>query len=131
MFKGVILGWIGRRIPDWGGIILAVAGGLLSVIEFYNKLPPNVKLLVETVVAGNWGSITLATIPGLVVWAWSQFMSFRSTVQPKVVTPEGEVKALKELPPVAKSVVVDTVESVPKKRDTITDLFKKVVLGSR
>jgi len=96
LFSSVTVGWLGRRVLDWGGWL---GSFLLSLIGIYNSLPPTTQQVVQQAISGNWKEITLgALIPifGLVV---SQVMSWRATVKPQVVTQEGNKVPLDALPP--------------------------------
>lgn len=111
ILSSVALGWLGRRVLDWGGIAL---GGAFGLIQFYNAMPPQVQALVQKVATGHWQEITLGAVPGLVVWGWSQFQSFKATVKPQVVTAEGKRVEMDKLEPAAQQTVNATVKAAPK-----------------
>lgn len=96
MFTRVALGWLGRRIPDWGGWL---GGILLAMFQFWNSLGPEGQEFVMIVLQGNWKSVTLGALAGLVPLVISQIASFRTTVKPQVVTPEGTRRALDVMAP--------------------------------
>jgi hypothetical protein len=95
LFSKVALGWFGRRVLDWGGWLGTFIGGALAL---YNNLPPAVQDLILRVLTGNWKELTLGALVGLVPLVISQIASFRATVKPQVVTPEGIKTPLDELP---------------------------------
>lgn len=88
------LGWFLRRILDWGGW---VGGFLLAVINFYNALPLPLQGVVVQVVEGNWQSITLGAVPGLIALVWSQIQSYRATTRAQVVV-DGQQLAIDKMP---------------------------------
>jgi hypothetical protein len=125
--KSVVVGWLGRRILDWGGWLGTF---LLVVIGLYNALPATSQAAIGSAIRGDWQDITLgALIPlaGLVV---SQVMSFRATVKPQVVTPDGEKVAMKELPKTTQTVVKEQAKTVVEKKrpsplEALGGLFKR------
>jgi len=117
ILSSVALGWLGRRVLDWGGIAL---GGAFGLIQFYNAMPPQVQTLVQKVATGHWQEITLGAVPGLLVWGWSQFQSFKATTRPQVVTDEGQRVETEKLGPVAQQTINATVRAAPK---TVLDML--------
>lgn len=111
ILSSVALGWLGRRVLDWGGIAI---GGTFGLIQFYNNMPPPLQVLVQKVATGHWQEITLGAVPGLLVWGWSQFQSFKTTTRPQVVTDEGKRVEMDKLAPAAQQTVNATVRSAPK-----------------
>lgn len=87
------LGWIFRRIPDWGGWVLGWLGGLLAL---FANLDPATQALVVTVLQGNWQEISLGSAIGFIIWALSQWRSWRATVKPHVVEPGNRRRELTE-----------------------------------
>jgi hypothetical protein len=96
IFSSVALGWLGRRVLDWGGWLGTF---LLTLIGLYNGLPPAAQAAVSAVIRGEWQSLTLGSLVPLAALIWSQVASFRATVKPQIVTPEGEKVDLEKLPP--------------------------------
>ena len=39
---------------------------------------------------GHWGEIAITAIPGFIVWGYGQFISYKATVRPQVVTSDGQ-----------------------------------------
>ena len=95
LFTSVAAGWLARRILDYGGWLGTF---LLTVITTYNNLPPAVQESIALAVQGNWKEITLGALLPLFGLVVSQVQSFRATVKPQVVTPEGKKVRLDELP---------------------------------
>ncbi|HYG58929.1 MAG TPA: hypothetical protein VD902_12795 [Symbiobacteriaceae bacterium] len=123
MFTSVFLGWLGRRIPEVGGIAI---GGLFALIQFYNAMPPAVQEIVQRAATGHWHEITLGSLPGLAIWAWGQWKSYKATVTPQVVTQAGEKIELNKLPPGTQATVTATVEAAPRSRTILEALSDKL-----
>ncbi|WP_332717305.1 hypothetical protein [Pelagibacterium mangrovi] len=90
------LGWLARRIWDWGGWIGGTLGSLLAL---FASLDPVTQGIILTVLQGRWQEITLGGAVGFIVWALSQWRSWRATVKPQAVTERGtrvEVPVLTE-----------------------------------
>lgn len=120
--KNVVLGWLGRRVLDWGGWLGTF---LLGLIGLYNALPPTAQAAIGNALQGNWQDITLGSVIPLGALVFSQIMSFRATVKPQVVTDKGEKVAMKELPKTTQTEVkqkVDAAVAVEKKRPTLNPL---------
>lgn len=122
IFTSVALGWLGRRVPDVGGWLLGTLGTLLT---FYSLMPADIQQTLMALLTSNWSAVSLPAIIGFVSWAVSQVLSFRATVKPQVVTPDGNKVAMKELPKAAQTVVVEKAETAVAKRPTIKDIFAR------
>ena len=85
------LGWAFRRIWDWGGWI---GGTLGTVLALFANLDPATQAIVLTVLQGRWQEITLGGAVGFIIWALSQWRSWRATVKPQVVTPDRKRRVL-------------------------------------
>jgi hypothetical protein len=122
--KSVVLGWLGRRVLDWGGWLGTF---LLGLIGLYNALPPGAQASIGSALQGNWQDITLGSVIPLAALVFSQVMSFRATVKPQVVTDKGEKVAMKELPKATQAEVKQKIETeVKQKRPTFLDtIFKR------
>lgn len=90
MLKNVILGWLGRRAIEVGGLL----GTLFAA---YTALPPDRQGVVNRILTGEWQDITLGAVVPFLVYIGSQVLSFRATVQPQVVTPDGSKMRLPDL----------------------------------
>ncbi|WMT90179.1 hypothetical protein [Pelagibacterium sp. H642] len=77
------LGWIVRRIFDWGGWLAGILGGLLTL---FLQLDTLTQSAIITVLQGNWQEVTLGSAFGFAVLAINQWRSWRATVRPQVVT---------------------------------------------
>lgn len=126
ILSSVALGWLGRRIPDWGGWIVAAVGFGMAI---YSQLDPETQqafgTAIQQIITGNWREISLghiATIIGVVLLAWSQRKSFKSTVRPQIVTPQGARVELDQLPPDAQHEVLVTAAQA-KPRRTIANVI--------
>lgn len=80
------LGWIVRRIFDWGGWLAGILGGLLTL---FLQLDPITQSAIITVLQGNWQQVTLGSAFGFAVLAINQWRSWRATVTPQAVTQSG------------------------------------------
>lgn len=78
IFGNVVVGWIGRRFLELGGLVWAM-------FEIFSRLPPETQETVGLFLTGNWQSVTLgALIPGAIALI-GYFTSWRSTVKDHVV----------------------------------------------
>lgn len=90
------IGWLLRRIPDWGGQLLGWLGGLAVL---FMQLDPVTQAAVAAVLQGNWQNVTLGSLAGVILFGVGQWRSYRATVKPQVVTSGGtkiEVPVLTE-----------------------------------
>lgn len=91
MFSGIMaaisgnaaLGWIVRRVFDWGGWMLTALGTILTLFANFD---PATQAIIITVLQGNWQEMTLGSLVGLIPLAISQWRSWRATVKPQIVT---------------------------------------------
>lgn len=127
MLSSVALGWLGRRVLDWGGW---VGGTLFTIIQFYNSLPPGVQMIIQQVAEKRWTEITLGSLFIFVPYVWSQVQSFMATVKPQVVTEEGKRVPTNKLPEPVKETIEAKVAPEARKRKTLADVVKGLVLGS-
>jgi hypothetical protein len=123
IFTSVALGWLGRRVLDWGGWL---GSFLLAIIGLYNGLPPVAQEAVQAVLSGHWQDITLGSLIPLTALVWSQVASFRATVRPQVVTPRGEKVELAKLAPAEQQAVTATVEASARPRTILEALADKL-----
>lgn len=127
IFTSVALGWLGRRVADWGGWIATFLGFAFAL---YSQLPPDAQhqfgAAFQQLVTGHWREITLghvATVLGAVALVWSQRKSFKATTAPQVVTPDGEKVKYEQLAPAAQREVTVTAKQAPKRSKTIADMI--------
>ncbi len=92
MFKNVVLGWLGRRALEVGGLV----GMLWSA---YTVLPPARQEIINRIFTGEWQDITLGALVPFLGYVISQVLSFRATVKPQVVTEDGTKTKLPDLDP--------------------------------
>lgn len=119
LFTKVALGWFGRRALDWGGWL---GGFIFAALQFWSGLSPQGQEFVMTVLSGNWKGITLGALAGFVPLVISQIASFRTTVKPQVVTPEGTRAALDDMPvPEKIETVVAARQAVQRKKPSLLD----------
>ena len=125
MFQNVIWGWVGRRAVEIGGLL-----GL--VWSAYAALAPGQQDLVNRIVTGNWQDITLGALVPFLIYIGSQVLSFRATVKPQVVLPEGKKVDYKKLPPTTRAKVQIDAKKVPQPEvsagglgDFIKDFFTR------
>ena len=111
ILSSVALGWLGRRVLDWGGWLGTF---LLTLIGIYNGLPPAAQQAIGAVIKGEWQSLTLGSLVPIAALVWSQIASFRATVKPQVVTDEGKRVEMDKLAPAAQQTVNATVREAPK-----------------
>lgn len=123
IFTSVALGWLGRRIPDVGGWVFGVVSMLFGL---YNSMPPELQAVVLKAIQGNWAGIAITAVPGFLVWGYGQFMSYRATTRPQVVTSEGKRVDMDKLEPAAQQTVNATVKAAPKTiLDALIDKLNK------
>jgi hypothetical protein len=127
ILSSVAIGWLGRRILDWGGWLGTF---LLTIIGLYNGLPPAAQQAIQAVVSGHWQDITLGSLIPLAALIWSQIASFRSTVKPQIVTPQGEKVELDAMSPTVQQTMVATAQAAPRKR-TLANIIADALAKKR
>lgn len=85
--QNVIFGWIARRVPELVGL-------LTMIVSAYNALPAEHQATIIAVLTGQGGGLTVTALFGLAIYLWSQFLSYRATVKPQVVTTDAKKIAL-------------------------------------
>jgi hypothetical protein len=136
LFTSVALGWLLRRLGDWGGWIASIAG---IGIAIYGNLTPNDQHAViqasQQIVTGNWREIPLGqvvSILGIISLVWSQRASFKATTLPQIVTEAGKQASLKELPQAKATTVEEFANTAIERRgETIVERLLKLKLGRR
>ncbi len=94
MFNNIILSWLWRRVQE--------VGGWASVIlPLYLAMPDQQKAVIHAILSGQGGGLSISAAIGLVVYLFSQWQSYRSTVKPQVITSDAKQIAL----PKASSVI--------------------------
>jgi hypothetical protein len=127
MIQSVVLGWLARRIPDWGGWLTMAGSAALWLFDAYSRMTPTDQEVIGQLLQGNWKTVTLGGAAGFISLIISQWRSYRATVTPQVVTEEGIKVETKKLPR-TKNRVEELVEDVlvtapPKKKPSIGGLF--------
>lgn len=127
MFKSAFAGFAVRWLLDTGSW---VSGVVLVLLQLYNTLPPGTQGIVESALAGNWGSITLAGAFSVVTWAVTQVFKLHATVKPQVVTEDGKKADLNALPKETQTVVNRQATTVAAKKrsnplDALASIFKR------
>lgn len=79
IMDGIVIQWTIRRL-------LEVGGWLSAIVSIVVALPPEHQATIVAVLTGQGGGLTISAAIGLGVYFWSQFLSFRSTVRPQLVT---------------------------------------------
>lgn len=113
-FQNVAVHWAGRRAMEIGGLV-----GTLFV--FYQNLPPATQAAISKVFTNEWGDITLGSLAPIALALWGYIWSFRSTVQPQVVTSDGKKVATKKLSGTTVAKVEKEAATVAKHEPTIFD----------
>jgi len=128
-FASVAVQWWLRRIWDWGGMI---AGWLAGLFTLYGLMPGDVQHTALAVLQGKWTEVSLASAGGFIVWAITQWRSYRATVKPQIVTEDGRQADLRELPPGNANAVQEIAETAILKRgETIVERLLKLKLGKK
>lgn len=78
ILENVAIQWLIRRVPEWGGLIVAL-------MTFYNSIPPQYQAIIVAIVTGQGGGLTVGALIGFALWAYAQIISFRQTTKPKQV----------------------------------------------
>lgn len=125
-FTDVAVGWIKRRIPEFGGLAVTLGSVALWLLDAYSRLTPQDQEAIGQLLSGNWKTVTLGTVAGLASWLFAQRNSFRATVTPQIVTEEGEkVETEKQLDRSLKDTIEQVVvdKAVPKPKKKMGGLF--------
>ncbi len=127
LLSSVAVQWGLRRIWVWGGMIAGWIGGLLTL---YGLMPRDVQQTVLAILGGRWTDVSLAAAGGFIVWAFTQWRSYRATVKPQIVTTDGKQAELRELPPGNAYAVQEIAQTAILKRgETIVEKLLKLKLG--
>lgn len=102
LFTQAGLGWLGRRVLDWGGW-LGTTG--VSLVTLYNSLPPTTQTAIQHAWEGHWQDITLGSLVPIAALVFSQVQSYRATVKPAMVTTDGTKTSLDKMADVAPQTV--------------------------
>ena len=128
-FASAAVQWWLRRIWDWGGMIAGWLGGLLAL---YGLMPGEVQHAVLAILSGRWGDVSLAAAGGFIVWAFTQWRSYVATVKPQIVTEDGKVADMRDLPRGNASAVQEiATTAILNRGETIVEKLLKLKLGRR
>ena len=113
--QNVIFGWLWRRGQELGSLATIL-------VPIYLAMPPAMQKDVQAIFSGQGGGLTITAAFGILWYLWTQFKSWRATVQPQVVTPSGEKI---ELPKqgVATSQVEALAKAAPTPRKTLFEMW--------
>lgn len=116
MFQSVAVQWALRRVPEFAGIIV-------TIVTFYNSIPPQYQDIILKVASGQGGGLTVSALIGLVLWLYAQVVSFRATNKPQAIVEDGGRLVSNPLSPAKATEVKSTVEHVNSGR-TLWDLMR-------
>lgn len=113
ILSSVAIGFFGRKLLDVGGWVGGVA---MAAFGFYAAATPAQQAVIGNILTGKWQDITLGALVPFIIWAWGQFMSYKATVRPQIVTSDGQKIELQQLPPTGQAVVENAVAAAKPKR---------------
>lgn len=91
IISGVVFGWIRRRIQELLGVGIAIA-------PIYMALPLEYQAAIKAILTGQGGGLSISTAIGLLIYAYTQWQSFRSTTKNQVVIDGKKATDLANLP---------------------------------
>lgn len=116
ILQSVAVQWALRRVPE-------VAGIVVTLVTFYNSIPPQYQDIILKVVSGQGGGLTISALIGLVLWLYAQVVSFRATNRPQAIVEENGKLVTNTLSPAKESEVAQTVQNVSS-RKSLWDLVR-------
>lgn len=116
MLQNIAVQWLLRRIPEFTGIIV-------TLVTFYNSIPPQYQDLIIKVVSGQGGGLTISALIGFALWLYAQVISYRSTVRPQAIVQEDGKLVTNTLAPAKEREVKTVVEHVSS-RKSLLDILK-------
>lgn len=123
LFTGAAAGWWGRRLLEWLGLGGSAIGGLFTL---YNNMPPQLRGVLDRVLAGNWEEVTLGAAVPFAIYVVTQVLSFRATTKPQIVTDDGKKVSTNELPHATKSLVEAQAETVVARKKREPSLLERM-----
>lgn len=87
MATNAAVGWVGRRLGEFASLLAVIVPVFLS-------LPPAYQDAFFEILRGNGGELSIATYFGIISYIISQWRSYRATVTPQVVAPQGKRREL-------------------------------------
>lgn len=92
--QNAILGWLWRRAQE-------LAAWAFALVPVYLAMPPAMQDDVRAIFTGQGGGLSVSAVFGLAWYLWTQWQSYRATVQPQVVTTDGQKVILDKGTPAA------------------------------
>ena len=117
MLQNVAVQWALRRVPEFAGIIV-------TLVTFYNSIPPQYQDIVVKVLTGQGGGLTISAFIGFALWVYAQIVSFRATNKPQAVVEENGKLVTNTLAPAKEKQVADVVVNVSSKKTLL-----EIILG--
>lgn len=74
----VVLGWLWRRVQE-------IASWAFGLVPLYLSLPAPYQELIREILAGRGGAASISAYIGFAYYLYTQWQSWRATVQPQVV----------------------------------------------
>jgi len=114
ILNNVAVQWLIRRIPELAGIVV-------TLVTFYNSIPPQYQAVIVSVITGKGGGLTVSALIGFALWVYAQWTSYQATVKPQVVQKIGKstvATPLRETDAVTQQ-RVEQVVPTPRKRTLI------------
>ncbi|KQU96424.1 hypothetical protein [Devosia sp. Root105] len=107
-----------------------LAGWIGGLLTLYGLMPHEVQQTVLAILGGRWGDVSLAAAGGFIVWAFTQWRSYRATVKPQIVTEDGKQAEFRELPEGTANAVEQFAQTAILRRgETIVEKLLKLKLG--
>ena len=105
-------GWLWRRVQELVGLVTLL-------YPLYAAMPPDKQAVIQAVLTGQGGGLSISAAIGFLLYAVTQWQSFRATTRPQIVKTDGE----KVLP--AEKHEVDTAATIvtPKRRKTLATML--------
>jgi len=116
MLNNVAVQWALRRVPEFAGIIV-------TLITFYNSIPPQYQDTILKVASGQGGGLTISAVIGLALWLYAQVVSFRATNRPQAIVEENGKLVTNTLTPKKETEVAETVKNVDSSK-TLWDIIR-------
>lgn len=115
MFQNVIVGWLARRGLELGGLVAAA-------VTWYMTQTPAQQDAINRIFTGGWREVPIGIYLGIAVTLWGYVWSFRSTVQPQVVTQAGQ-----KIVPKAGTVAQANIETQAKAAPKAPTIFESIL----
>lgn len=123
LFTGVGLGWLGRRVLDWGGWLGSAVTGAMGL---YSALPPTGKHAVDLALNNHWQDITLGSLAPIALLVFAQWRSYKATVKPAIVASDGTKKPLDQVSTAARDSIEIIATATPPADGPVVARLKRV-----